>query len=269
MNTPTDNRDAHHLFTDLDPSDISFSQVTISNSFEWNPERYQTRIIVARYEDGHYCSYDNRRLCAAQMHQTHQPTFRLSCDALPWNQTMNLQREERQNGVFDYVFFVTSTPRGVYKLLVVPKTHGALIALRCALQASDMPLTGTTVTPEIKQRYRQSDVALKGPRSHEYTLGPSESATLLQAAMDSDDDDSYTVALSYSPAGQKFCHPDLRTFFRGHVEDYLEFVAGSVCYPNMWLKAAAAFDADDEYHDQQAAEMDRLDALQRSALLCE
>ena len=117
---------------------------------------------------------------------------------------MNLQREERQNGVFDYVFFVTSTPQGVYKLLVIPKTHGALIALRCALQASDMPLTGTTVKPEIKQRYRQSDVALKGPRSHEYTLGPSESATLLQAAMDSDDDDGYTVALSYSPAGQKF-----------------------------------------------------------------
>ena len=94
---------------DLNPNNIYFSQETISKEYEWNSNLYLTPIIVAEYGNGEYCSYDNRRLYAAQNHKRMQDSnFVLSCDVNLWDREMDLQRTERNDGIFDYFLWFTS-----------------------------------------------------------------------------------------------------------------------------------------------------------------
>ncbi len=242
----------------LDPHQISFSQVTVSKEYDWDVSKYIKKIIVARYDDGHYCSYDNRRLLAAQ--KVNEPNFRIECDTLEWNVQMNMEREEVEEKTFDYVLTFPMTNigeanKGVYCLKVTPKTYGTLIAFRCARQGQEMSLDGRQEQPIVASflNCRKSDYRQKGKRQKMDHVSNDEAYELLQNAIS----EGKPICVSIQDAGQFFVHPELPNYLNGNVRQFL-LIRQAYLYVDQWLRAAADFDDSDEYLDREAAERDVL-----------
>ena len=245
---------AESVTSTLNPANIRFSHISVRNSYVWDSSKYSKCIVVAQYPT-HCCSYDNRRLLAAQIENETRP-FKLLCDLQNWDVDMDMNRAEVQQGFFSYLLWVgncdvNSASKGVYKIDVVPKTYGALIALRCARQAKDMPLDGRDKQPRVETFKRESDYRAKGPAVPNSPV--CNGVDLLEDAFKT----NKVVCVSLQTPGQRYCHQDLAAFFSGNVDRFLR-IDSCVYQPETWLKAAADFDEQDKAWDRESAERDIL-----------
>jgi len=238
------------LYEELNPSEVYFSQCCVSEMKVFDQSLY-VPIIVAKYHD-HYTSYDNRRLLSARNVLKSNEDFRIRCEVQWWSTPMSMDRDEVSAGWFDYYFTISvnnagDATKGVYVIGCTPRTFGTLVALRCARQGHDFSLTGQHHEPCVKSFDRDSDYSLKGNREFQSVSNEDAWNVFVQALTDKDT----ILCVSYQENGQRFCHDDLKDFFRDDCRNSLHFFRCEY-YPNKWLKARANFDEDDWNRDRKA-----------------
>ena len=189
------------LYEELKPSEVYFSQHCVSVMKVFDQTLY-VPIIVAKYDD-HYTSYDNRRLLSARNVLKSNEDFRIRCEIQWWSTPMSMDRDEVSAGWFDYYFTI-----GVNN--VEDATFGTLVALRCARQGHDFSFTGQHQEPCVKSFDRDSDYSLKGNREVQSVSNEVAWDVFEQALTDEDT----ILCVSYQENGQRFCHDDLKNFFR-------------------------------------------------------
>ena len=172
------------------------------------------------------CNFDAVKF---QMHfaseeSTYNEDFRIRCEIQWWSTPMSMDRDEVSAGWFDYYFTIgvnnaEDATKGVYVIGCTPRTFGSLVALRCARQGHDFSLTGQHHEPCVKSFDRDSDYSLKGNRDVQSVSNEVARHVFEQALTDEDT----ILCVSYQENGQRFCHDDLKNFFRDNCRNFLHF----------------------------------------------
>lgn len=255
----------------FDCHDINYSQESVSEvNGEFNKDKYNPVLVVNFSQEENqpvYTSHDNRRLLCAKNHSIARNIrpFHIDIEMRDSEEIIALDRREVIEEWWTYklifpISYLDQCNPGLLLLSFVPRTYGALVKVRCALQGPTFPLVGrATPDPTCPPTHRRADMSVKFLKDRtKDSFSISESYEVLEkyleAAFEAGED--HRLLLARSEPGQKFFHPEFPEYLRGRCRDRI-LIESATFLPTSFLKVAADFDDEDEWLDREAADYDR------------
>lgn len=255
----------------FDCNDINYSQESVSSDYgAFNNDLYKP-ILVVKFpiaENAYvYTSHDNRRLLCAKNHSrlNNLRPFDIDIEMHDCEETIDPERLEVLEGWWTYflafpISYLDQSNPGLLLLSFVPRTYGALVTVRCALQAQTFPLVGRAAPdPKCPPEHREADMSVKYEKQRTKKIfNISEAYQRLEEYLVAafENRGNCRLLLARGEPGQKFLHPEFPEYLRGSCEERISIVSATFC-PTAFLKGAAEFDDEDRWLDREAADFDR------------
>lgn len=254
----------------FDCNQINYSQDSVSIDYgAFDKDKYKPILVVKLPEAGDefvYTSHDNRRLLCAKNHSrvfNLQP-FNIDIEMRDSGELIVEDRREVMEGWWSYFLafpmaYLDACNPGILLLNFIPRTYGALVTVRCALQNHTFPLVGRAEPdPKCPPDRREADMSIKyikdrTKKDFDVNDAYQKLEDYLTAAFEAGGDCHLLVART--EPGQKFLHPAFPGYLRGSCREKISIVSASFC-PTAFLKGAADFDDEDRWNDREAADYD-------------
>lgn len=254
----------------FDCNEINYSQDSISNDYgAFDKDLYKPILVVKLSETGDvfsYTSHDNRRLLCTKNHSRmyNLRPFNIDIEMRDSGELIAEDRREMIEGWWSYflafpISHLDPCNAGILLLNFVPRTYGALVTVRCAMQGQTFPLVGRIAPdPKCPPEHRAADMSVKYVKDRtkmnfDVDCAYQKLEEYLTAALEAGGD--CHLLLARTEPGQKFLHPMFPEYLRGSCREKISIVSAHFC-PTAFLKGAADFDDDDRWSDREAADYD-------------